>query len=1049
MTLVFSDMTPEEPVGLFRCIIARALLLILEVVAQTLPVQAVQLFDSESSVQLNKQAQIYREPSSEPVSIEDIVARSNEFQWPNNSNPNYGFSQRAIWFYTELNNRSNVDEWVIDVAFAQNQQVDFYLLANGKLLASSAQGYASTGQAHRIPSFPVQLTFGRDYQLYIRVQSPEQALVAPISIAPKNNFIQAMSADNIWWGMFYGGLAILSFYNLVLFFITREWSLLAYVGYISAALLWQFVWGGHSQLIASSDLSQWLSSHTSALFLLVGVGAGFFTLTFLNARDTAPRMRQAILVAICASAALMLLTIADLLPTALQNILVYGVSILAIGCYLLAGLESYFNNFKPAQYFVVAWSILLMAAMIGMLGLVGILPSNNFTTYCFQVGVFIEAALFSVALIEKTRHRLETDTTAMTDDLVNNLQIIEEQNIHLDIARKEAIKASNIKSQFLANMSHEIRTPLNAIIGFSQELSKLNLALEPQEHVQIIHQSATNLLAIVNEVLDFSKIEAGKLQINEEAFSPGDLLEELVFVFAKAAQKKQLTFYYEHCPLPRKLMADGARIKQVLTNLLSNAVKFTNMGSVSLSVRTRMLKGDSLEWIVKVEDTGIGIAAEDKQRLFQSFSQLDDSLNRNYQGTGLGLVISQQLVKLMHGDIDFTSTHGVGSCFEVTIPCQKVSRHFDLAVNEQWRDKKVLLLDSNPRSRLASSKILHGLGANITSGSSFSWLQEQYEEFDYFFTDELTLARCEESQVARLVRTLDAQERVLLVDANGSPTGPFSEHFQRLMESPLLVSRLKSFQKEPEQNSNNIWNERLLKLPAVRILAVDDMPINLRLLTTWLHDSPIDLLLSYSGSDALEQCQNTEFDLILMDVQMPDMDGLEATQLIRKTSLNQGTPVIAVTAHAFKEEQEKLLNSGMDDYLPKPLELGALLNVIQRWCSSPEYNITTLDDIDWQLALSRANKNEEIANDILREFTQQLPDSLAEIEQACRLQHWQTMQQQVHRLHGASCYTGVPKLQQLCAEIETELKEGQPEEARRKFPELKSAIENLLSQYKK
>lgn len=1026
--------------------VARLFLLL---VAITLPIsapQAVELFDSEKSVQINKQARIFRISSVDPtLSIFDVVRLKDQFQWASDSNPNYGFSQQAIWFYVELSNRSNVDEWVVDVAFAQNQEVDFFLLAGDELIASSSQGSARIGQAHRIPSFSANLTFGLNYQLYIRVKSPVQALVAPINISPKVTFSRSMAADNMWWGMFYGGLIILSFYNLVLFFITREWSLLAYIGYIGAALLWQFVWGGHSQLIVSQSVNHWLSNHISLLFLLVGLGAGLFTLTFLNAKQTAPKSRHAIVVAMSASGLLLLLTLSQLLPVSLQNTMVYGVSMLAICTYLMAGFESYFNNFKPAQYFVVAWSVLLMAAMLGMLGLVGFIPSNNFTTYCFQVGVFIEAALFSVALIEKTRHKMENDASAITDDLVNNMQIIEEQNIHLDIARKEAIKASNIKSQFLANMSHEIRTPLNAIIGFSQELSKLNLALEPQEHVQIIHQSATNLLAIVNEVLDFSKIEAGKLQINEEAFSPGDLLEELVFVFAKAAQKKQLTFYYEQCPLPKKLMTDGARVKQVLTNLLSNAVKFTNSGSVALSVSTQVVKGDTIEWVIKVEDTGIGIATEDKARLFQSFSQLDDSLNRSYQGTGLGLVISQQLVKLMHGTINFSSTHGVGSCFQVMLPCQRVTRLLDLEENQQWQGKKVLLLDSNPRSRLISAKILHCLGAHVTSGTSFTWLQEQYEEFDYFFTDEQTLSRCKDAVVARLVRILDVRERVLLVDANGSPSGPFSEHFERLIESPLLVSRLKSFQQEQEKNSNNIWNERLLKLPAVNILAVDDMPINLRLLTTWLQDSPIELQLCYSGAEAVQQCQENEFDLILMDVQMPDMDGLQTTQLIRKSPLNQGTPVIAVTAHAFKEEQEKLLNSGMDDYLPKPLELGALLNVIQRWCSSPENNVTALNDVDWDLALSKANHNEAIAQEMLQEFSKQLPESLIAIEQACRIQNWEVMQQQVHRLHGASCYTGVPKLQQLCAEIETELKEGFVDEAHRKFPELKTAIESLLA----
>lgn len=1026
--------------GLLFLLSTLTLLLSSEVLART------ELYTSEKAIQINQQIQLFREQPNEQLTIEKVLQRRTEFISSNDSNPNYGFSAEAVWFLAQLNNRSDTSQWVIDVAFAQNQKVDFYLVSDGELLASSFQGQISEARSHRYPSFDVELPFAEDIELYIRIKSPHQALVAPVWVSPLKISATAKIVDSIWWGMFYGGLAILIFYNIVLYWVTREKSLIAYGFYIASVLFWQFVWGGNSHQVMSTQANLWFAQHIETLFIFVALAAGYFTLAFLNAENTAPKTRKMMLAVMTALGILMMVSVMGLLPHAFRNSLVYGITIIAVCCYLTAGIESYLNKFHPARYFVFAWSILLLSALIGLLGLVGILPSNAFTTYCFQVGVVVEAALFSVALIEKTRQQMESDASTVTHDLVNNLQIIEEQNVHLDIARKEAVKASNVKSQFLANMSHEIRTPLNAIIGFSQELSKLSLALEQQEHVQIINQSATNLLAIVNDVLDFSKIEAGRLQINEEAFSPGDLLEELVFVFAKAAQRKQLTFYYEPCPLPKMLLADGSRFKQVLTNLLSNAVKFTNRGFVSMSVSLRTIEGNHLEWHVKIEDTGIGIAAEDKAKLFQSFSQLDDSLNRNYQGTGLGLVISQQLIHLMNGSLRFESEYGLGSCFEMTIPCQNVSEHFDLEVSADWRDKQILLLDTNPRSRLASAKILHGLGARVTSGSSFKWLQEQYDEFDYFFTDEKSLEQCAEDQVARLIRTLDASERVLLVDANGSPTGPFSEHFHRLLESPLLVSRLLNFHRGEEQSTNNIWNERLFKLPAVNILAVDDMPINLRLLGTWLQESPIELTLCYSGEDALKCCKETEFDLILMDVQMPDMDGIEATRLIRKTNLNQGTPVIAVTAHAFKEEQERLLNSGMDDYLPKPLEFGALLNVIQRWCSTPEHNITMLSDIDWQLALSRANKSEKIAGELLEEFAQQLPDSLVEIEKAYRLQNWKLMQQQVHRLHGASCYTGVPKLQRICAEIEIELKEEHFSEAKRKFPELKSAIESVLSQ---
>ena len=1018
----------------------------------------VQLYDAQRTLQINKQLKTFWEPDGPPLDIQQVLEMGSSSSWLSKSNPNYGFSSQAIWLMTELSNQSNQTDWVVNVGFAQNDKVDFYLLADGQIIQRSAQGKLQGNQQHRFPSFQFSLPFAKRHVLLVRVQSLEQPVVVPINIASTAAFGKAVAQDNLWWGMFYGGLIILIFYNFVLYWVTRERSLIAYGGYIFAAVLWQFVWGGHSQLMFSTGLNDWFTRHTDVIFLLVGLGAGWFTMSFLHAKHTAKNTYRFIVPLMCLLAAMLLLALTNLIDQKLQNGLVYGISIIAICSYLVAGLESYFNDFKPARYFVFAWSILLMTAMIGLLGLLTVLPSNAVTTYCFQVGVFTEAALFSIALIEKTRHKMEKEVKIVTKDLVNNIEIIEAQNVHLDLARKDAIKASAIKSQFLANMSHEIRTPLNAIIGFSQELSKLSLPLEPSDHVQIINQSATNLMAIVNDVLDFSKIEAGKLEVNQEPFSPGDILEELVFVFAKAAQKKQLKFYYEPCPLPNKLIGDGARVKQVLTNLLSNAVKFTKRGSVSLEVAIKPGKGDRLNWCLRVVDTGIGIAEKNRDKLFKSFSQLDDSLNRNYQGTGLGLVISQQLVFLMKGRLNYQSEYGQGSCFEVEIPCHSVTRHMDMTPSQDWQGKKVLLWVSDPRSRYINANLLCSLGAEVTSGNSLGWLRTQVRQFDYLFTDESSVEQYRDKDILRLMRTLDVDQRVLLVGAHGAPVEAFANDFHQFLESPLLLSRLRNFQREEAQNTQNIWTERLLSLPAIRILAVDDMPINLRLLKTWLQDSPVELVLCHSGQEAFEHCQQADFDLILMDVQMPDMDGLEATRLIRKTSLNQGTPVIAVTAHAFKEEQEKLMNSGMDDYLPKPLELAQLINIIKRWCSVPESAESSselvksktiesvLPDLDWQLALNRSYQNPKAAHDLLQEFCEQLPESFNDIESASHLEDWPLMQQQVHRLHGACCYTGVPKLQRLCAEIEAQLKEQHFAIAAKHMSAMREAVEQVLIQ---
>lgn len=971
------------------------------------------------SYKLNEHIRIQEEYTNE-WSLDAAITQKNAFKRPNTANPNYGFGKKGIWFYVPFRNNTATQDWVLDIEFAQNDRVDIYLLANGELIHSSTQGKYFIDQVYRYPVADLALHNNKRLELFIRVHTPSQNRVVPITLQTKDTFSKSMSLDNVLWGLFYGGLLMLLIYSLATYAESKEFSLLAYGVYLCTVVFFQFVWGGHIQLLFNNAVVDWISDHTDLLFVLTGLGSGFFTLTFLDAAHSAPKTTKFIKIVLGILGVLGLLSIINVLPSDLQNYLVYVVSMAAIASYMYAGFESYLNHFKPARYFVIAWSLLSISALIGMFGLVGILPSNFFTTYCFQIGVFFESALFSIALIEKSRHQLEQDVRDATNDLIHNMELIEEQNVRLDIARKEAIKASHIKSQFLANMSHEIRTPLNAILGFSKELSKLVLPVEKQEHVQIINTSASNLLAIVNDVLDFSKIEAGKLRLNKEEFSPTDLFEELVFVHAREAHRKHLTFIYEAGSLPEKMLGDPARIKQVLTNLLGNALKFTQKGYIELTVKGVELENDLFELQFLVEDTGIGIEEHSKHKLFRAFSQLDTKLTRSYQGTGLGLVICQQLVQLMGGEISFQSTYGQGSSFNVNVLCHRLSRNSTLTNHPYWENRTVIIYDRQPFSRKAKAALFKGLGATVTSVDSLNYLDSLEESFDFLFVDINTLNERNQKQVLECCVAFDASEKVLLHnDPESISSSPeLRTIFQRILENPLLLSRVLRFFDEEEETQSDIWTQRLSELPPVRVLAVNDMEINLRLLKTWLRDSPLNLVLCYSGKEAVDYCKQQEFDLILMDVQMPGMDGVEATKLIRKTQLNQGTPIIAVTAHAFREEQERLMMSGMDDYLPKPLDLDALINQIKRWCAVIESPVTDKLDFDWELAIRRANGNKESANEMFNMFMAQLPGVLKEIEEAKFASDWEQTIHHVHRLNGASCYTGVPKLQHYCEEAE-------------------------------
>ncbi len=1008
---------------------------------------ALQLIQNSQSTLLSEQVRIFEETNSE-LNIETIRKNKEQFIWPQSSNPNYGLHDGGLWLYVRFTNLTDVQQWVADISFAHLDKVDFYLFREQELLAESKQGKLNPTALHRFPTFNVTLPYATHLDLFVRIESKHNNIIAPLSLQPADVFTRYLFWDNLIWGLFYGGLLILAIYNLVLYLSNHETSLLAYVCYIGAVLIWQFVWGGHLAMLMPGGLTPWLSLHMDLIFVLIGIASGGFTYTFLNAAQTAPKTAPFIKTNILLLLLMGILSVINVLPPLWQNALVYLVSLFAIISYLVAGFESYFNKFRSARYFIFAWTVLATSALIGMLSLVDVFPSNSFTTYCFQVGVFLEAGLFSLALMDKSRYALEQDIFQATKDLRNNMEFIEEQNARLDIARKDAINASNIKSQFLANMSHEIRTPLNAILGFSRELNRLKLPAEQQEHVRIINAAADSLLSIVNDVLDVSKIEAGKLHISNQPYSPNEVLEEMVSVMAKSAHKKGLEFIFEMQPLPEKLVGDAQRIKQILTNLLNNALKFTEHGHVRVSASASTLPHDICELKFVIQDTGIGISQQDRKKLFNAFSQVENDISRPYQGTGLGLVICQQLVRLMGGQISLESTPGQGSCFTVTLRSNLLNGTSCFEPLIHWRNFNTLVFHSCPFARRATASLLKYAGAKVTSCESLEEFIDLKGQYDRVFIENRLLQRLTLDTLEHKLDEFKCNNCIILYSSNRFESAPDLQTHSKVnaLRMPLTIEKLLSLDQAQVAENQDALRQALSTLPAARILVVDDIEMNIKLLKTWLSPSPLHITLAYSGKQAVELCEQQAFELILMDVQMPNMDGLQATRLIRQTELNVGTPIIAVTAHALKEEQERLMSSGMDDYLPKPLDMAKLIELIHSWCQEGGHEAVDMSSIDWQLAIERSNHNERAAKELLGVFLAQLPQMRDTISEAAKSLNYDQLQQQIHKLNGACCYTGVPKLRSLCDEIESALKRNETEAAVGRLEALYEEIESILIQ---
>ncbi|USH02931.1 two-component sensor histidine kinase BarA [Grimontia kaedaensis] len=650
-----------------------------------------------------------------------------------------------------------------------------------------------------------------------------------------------------------------------------------------------------------------------------------------------------------------------------------------------------------------------------------------------------------------------------TSDLRETLEQLEIQNVELDIAKKNAQEAARVKSEFLANMSHELRTPLNGVIGFTRQMLKTQLSSSQQDYLQTIEKSANNLLTIINDILDFSKLEAGKLLLENIPFDFEDSLDEVMRLLAPMAHEKGLELNLRIDPrIPAGVIGDPLRIQQVLTNLIGNATKFTERGHISVSVELKQQRDERLELQFVIRDTGIGISERQQSQLFQAFRQADASISRRYGGTGLGLVITQKLVQQMGGDIGFSSRLHQGSTFWFSMSLIQTDLPLVHPIDaEALQGQSLMLIEPDHESRLM--------------------MRERLAHLDIALNDYAELPETSDrvSSVLICVDAVDVPERDALI-AMAKQAEAFSERVifclpttELPLSEALLASGVAACLAKPlsvrkliEQLQGEQQSLALLP-PAVEVhtdkapltvMAVDDNPANLKLITALLKERVTNVYMASDGKAALACAQKQRFDLILMDIQMPEMDGVTACQEIRKTPLNQHTPVIAVTAHAMTGERERLLNEGMDDYLTKPIEEHILEQVLHHWThphsgetqpNSPLITPNKLGEtlsIDWSLAMKQAAGKEDLARDML----QMLVRSFDEVEEKVHLalKDSQTdLSAVIHKLHGSCAYSGVPRLKNLCHELETQLKKGATvEDIEPELFELLDEIQNIREQ---
>ena len=1005
------------------------------------------------------------------LDIGEVLAAAGRFAPPQTAYATMGMHRGVLWLRIPASVPAHsTGRWILDIDYAVLNRVEMFVVVDGHVrqhgLAGNLQPVNGAARSPRTPALILDLAPGKRHDIYLRVENAGPKIL-PIRLSQASVYHHDALGEQMLQGLLAGLALCLVLYGLAQWVNLREPLFAKFALMITGTALFSAEFAGlGSQYVWGSDA--WTNIHAGGLFALMSSCAAYLFVEQALARPGMDRTFSRLMktgAVLCVVAAL-----AYAAGIISVDGLVAIVSTLGIMPMLL-GMPGAFMRARRGDlvgvYFLVGWSISFTSSLVLSLVINGALPATFWTMHALQFGNAIDMLVFMRILGLRTK-------------AIQNAML-----------RAEA--ATRMKSDFLANMSHEIRTPMNAIIGMSRLALKSDPDPKLRNYLGKILGAGEHLLGIVNDILDFSKIEAGKMTLERVPFDLNELLEHLSSLTAVKtdARRVELVFRVGR-GVPARLVGDPLRLGQILINLTNNAVKFTERGEIVVAVELEARGPEGVTLAFTVSDTGIGMNEDQLAHLFQSFSQADGSITRKYGGTGLGLTISKQLVELMGGAIGVTSTPGVGSCFRFTVKldagadADAAGSNILAAPAAALHDVRVLVVDDCETARDALVEMLDSLGVAahaVDSGErSLALLRDAGERgapYQIVLMDYLMPGWDGVETIRRIHAQADlaAPPAILMVSVCTRETvqqqeGALPLHgFLTKPIGPALLyhSLLQALSPEtaPQAPARiDTGTRELARLRGARILLVEDNTNNREVALDFLAAAPVQVDVAVHGLEALEMVQRQDYDLVLMDIQMREMDGLTATRRMRAIEGLRALPIVAMTAHAMAGDREKSLAAGMNDHITKPIDPEQLLRALLTWIDgsrpagrtaplapadgaapSAPLRLQALAGVDWDAALAGVNGQQARRLKRVRSFVQEYRSAPRQLLDALAGGDLGVLQQLSHNLKSSAAYVGAHAVAHAAGQLETGLRAGDTAAPASLVPGLAAALVAVLENF--